>query len=77
MSATIDRSHPVMVDPGDLGEPLRTTWGAFLADNADAIDATEAARIARDLLKRPGCTAFGGGGASGEWSIRLLIGDEA
>lgn len=70
---TIDRSHPVMLDDGGM---IRTTWGEFLDNNAEALGEAEVARIEADLLKRPGCTAFGGGGASGEWSIRLLIGFE-
>ena len=67
----IDRAAPVMLDAG--GGEHRTTWGEFLDDNADSFGPEEAERIERDLLKRPGCTAFGGGGAAAEWSIRLLI----
>lgn len=75
--AVLSRIAPdaaVVLDFG-YGE-RRATWGEFLADNADAIDSgdLDVARIERDLLKRPGCTAYGGGGASGEWSIRLLVG---
>jgi hypothetical protein len=46
----------------------RMTWGEFLANEADGVEAGEVdpERLARDLLKRPGCTGFGGGGASAE-----------
>ncbi len=70
----IDRNMAVMVDPGDMKGFLLTTWGKFVDDNADGL-AGDVERIASDLLKRPGANAFGGGGATGEWNIRLLIGD--
>lgn len=74
MSAPVNPTDRVSIEMGD--ETIVTTWSEFLADNADYLDATEAARIAADLSKRPGCTAFfGGGGAAGDFSIRLLIGD--
>ena len=74
----VDSLHGIAADAPvmlDCGEMIRTTWGEFIRDNADGIDSgdTDAETIARDLLKRPGCTAPMGGGASGEWSIRLLI----
>lgn len=72
---TIDRAHPVTISIGDEPEHA-TTWGQFLDDNRDGFDTAEAARIERDLLKRPGCTAFGGGGAAAKWTIRLLMDDE-
>lgn len=69
---------PVTVDAGGDGQH-RMTWGEFLANEADGIEGgvIDPPEIARALLRRPGCTYHGGGGASAEWSIRLLVGDEA
>lgn len=71
----IARNAPVMVDSG---EAVRSTWGEFIDTNADAVEAgdVDPAEIAKGLLKRPGCTYFGGGGAAAQWTIRLLVGDE-
>jgi hypothetical protein len=64
----------VLTDAGGGGQH-RMTWGEFLASETDGVEAADVdpEGLARDLLKRPGCTAFGGGGASAEWSIRLMI----
>lgn len=71
---TIDRAHPVMID--DEGPEMHmTTWGEFVDANADGMEPEEIAEISAALLKHPGCTYFGGGGAAAKWTMRLLIGD--
>lgn len=44
------------------------TLGAFLRDNGDAIDATEAATIRATIAR--GESYNGGGGAGAQWSVR-------
>lgn len=48
------------------GPVVETTWGAFVADNADG--EVDLADIATTL--DAGETFYGGGGAEPEWSIR-------
>lgn len=59
-------------------EPFSWTWegrlSTFLADNADGIDATEAAAIAAVL--RTGGTYSGGGGAEPEWDLWAMREDD-
>lgn len=64
---------PVWLDDGD---PRRITWGEFARDNSHGVDegGIDLAEVAADL--RAGRTHRDGGGASAEWSIRLVVGDE-
>jgi hypothetical protein len=61
----------VEIDPGDLGPKVCTTLASFLSENADAIDEREAADIAAALAQWQ--AYYGGGGASGEWSIARVF----
>ncbi|HTR86211.1 MAG TPA: hypothetical protein VMI56_17135 [Reyranella sp.] len=68
----ISRTDLVLLDAGEL---LLTTWGQFVDDNQDPGD-VDFDQLARDMLKLRGCTAFGGGGATPVWSMRLIERDD-
>lgn len=70
MAQFIALDAPLMLVMGD--EEITTTWGDFLVDNDEALTSGMIAQLEGDLLRRPGCTAFLGGGAEAEVSLRLL-----
>jgi hypothetical protein len=65
----------VLVDAGGDGRFVMK-WADFIENEGDGIEAGEIdpERLVRDMLREPERTALGGGGASAEWSIRLLAG---
>lgn len=58
----------ILVCADDAGAERSTTWGEFVADNADGLDGFELALIATALAA--GRSYHGGGGAEGEWTVR-------
>lgn len=58
----------ILVCASDDGAEHSTTWGEFVADNADSLDGFELALIATALAA--GRSYRGGGGAGGEWTVR-------
>ena len=64
MATVISPENPVVLQNG---ETIKTTWGAFAADNADS--GLDLADI--EVTLAAGETFYGGGGAEPEWSIRM------
>ncbi|CAB4167760.1 hypothetical protein UFOVP860_47 [uncultured Caudovirales phage] len=58
----------ILVCADDAGAEHSTTWGEFVADNADGLDGFELALIATAIAA--GRPYNGGGGAVGKWAIR-------
>lgn len=61
----------VLLAMGD--EDIITTWGDFLDDNREYMSGEMVEQLEADLLARPGCTAFVGGGAHGDISLRIVV----
>ncbi len=70
MATFITPEAPVVLEDG---ETVETTWGAFVADNADS--GLDLADI--EITLEAGETFYGGGGAEPEWSIRRVDAGEA
>lgn len=58
----------ILVCADNAGAERSTTWGEFVADNADGLDGFELGLIATAIAA--GRSYRGGGGATGAWTVR-------